>query len=427
MAYVMLTSKLRRVLKNLLIRLTLNYRNYMELLTLVTNLPSLSHQLRFPDNDSTEELRQRSAWDLSKLRDLLRNLGDSIGDKIAALAAFNAARQETEDQLLRITSPEATEKTPEELKKDEDTLCRLQQRISELDRSALDDERRNERDQLLDRLDKVIAAVKRFLTGFQWDAGEHINFIIVGRRRDRAASGARHNDNEQRRVGVEDEIARSAADESLRNTLTPISTRLAQLVNNANRLLLDPQANHPSVEALNVALSSAENIIPVLGERAENWDEFVRVRDEVDADLNKLRQPLDEVLTKSRRSISDAINDLERVSAERQKSIILDDKVRKLQELSERLDPLESASAEVRFIDVDVEQTEKQYDDLLNELLTEIEDEKRLCDSVDHFINEINSICNLLTETTHQGLFGEHRTFSVASIASRTFYASRKT
>ncbi|KAJ1374426.1 CAMSAP CH domain [Parelaphostrongylus tenuis] len=92
------------------------------------------------------------------------------------------------------------------------------------------------------------------------------------------------------------------------------------------------------------------------------------------------------------------MNDLERISAETQKFIILDDKVRKLQELSERLDPLESANAEVRFIDVDVEQTEKQYDDLLNELSTEIEDEKRLCDSVDHFINEINSICNLLTE-----------------------------
>ncbi|KAJ1374425.1 hypothetical protein KIN20_037111 [Parelaphostrongylus tenuis] len=113
-----------------------------------------------PSGDATEELRQRSAWDLSKLKDLLRKLGDSIADKIAALAAFNAAREETEDQLLRITSPEATEKTPEELMKDEDTLCRLQQRILELDRSALEDEQRNEHAQLLDRIGKMIAAVK---------------------------------------------------------------------------------------------------------------------------------------------------------------------------------------------------------------------------------------------------------------------------
>lgn len=113
-----------------------------------------------PDGDATEELRQRSAWDLSKLKDLLRKLGDSVGDKIAALAAFNAARKDTEDQLLLITSPESTEKTPEELKKDEDALCRLQQRISEFDGCALDDDQRNEHAQLLDRLNRTLAAVK---------------------------------------------------------------------------------------------------------------------------------------------------------------------------------------------------------------------------------------------------------------------------
>ncbi|KAJ1374422.1 CAMSAP CH domain [Parelaphostrongylus tenuis] len=341
-----------------------------------------------PGNDSTEELRQRSAWNLSKLKDLLIRLNDSISDKISALAAFNAARKDAEDHLLLITCPETLEKTPEELRKDEDTLCHLQQRISELDRSALDDEHQNERAQLLDRIDKMIAAVK------------------------------------QRLYNVEDEITRSAADESLRNTLIPISDRLAQLVNDANCLLLDPEgvpsqyrpsavelnneckravsvlhdapANNPSVEALNIALSSAENIIPILEERARNWDEFIRVRDEVDADLKKLRQPLNELLTKPRRSINDAMNDFNTISAEGQKSSVLNNKVHKLKELSKRLDPLESAYADVRFIDVDVEQTEKQYNDLLNEMSTEIEDEKRLCDSVDHFINIINAICSLL-------------------------------
>ncbi|KIH57827.1 hypothetical protein ANCDUO_11979, partial [Ancylostoma duodenale] len=52
-----------------------------------------------PAGDATEELRQRSEWDLSKLKDLLKRLGDSVGDKLAALAAFNAARKDAEDQL----------------------------------------------------------------------------------------------------------------------------------------------------------------------------------------------------------------------------------------------------------------------------------------------------------------------------------------
>ncbi|KAJ1374418.1 CAMSAP CH domain [Parelaphostrongylus tenuis] len=59
-----------------------------------------------PEGDATEELRKRSAWELSKLKDLLRSVGDSIADKIATLGAFNAARKDTEDQLLLITSPE---------------------------------------------------------------------------------------------------------------------------------------------------------------------------------------------------------------------------------------------------------------------------------------------------------------------------------
>ncbi|ETN83934.1 hypothetical protein NECAME_01727 [Necator americanus] len=137
-------------------------------------------------------------------------------------------------------------------------------------------------------------------------------------------------------------------------------------------------------------------MIPVLEERANNWDAFVRIRDEADIELDKLRKPLDEVLSKPRRSTNDAKKDFDVISKERKNTNILSDKVRQLQELSELLDPLESAYADVRFIDVDAEQMEKQYDDVLNELSTEIEDENLLCDSVDHFNTEMNNICDLL-------------------------------
>ncbi|KAK6031320.1 hypothetical protein OSTOST_02531 [Ostertagia ostertagi] len=71
-----------------------------------------------PVGEATEELRQRSAWDLSRLKDLLKRLGDSVGDKLAALAAFNVARKDAEDQLLMITSqPLDDEKGIEDLKK----------------------------------------------------------------------------------------------------------------------------------------------------------------------------------------------------------------------------------------------------------------------------------------------------------------------
>ncbi|ETN83935.1 hypothetical protein NECAME_01728 [Necator americanus] len=113
-----------------------------------------------PTGDATEELRQKSAWDLSKLKDLLKRLGDSVGDKLAALAAFNAARKDAEDQLLAITGPVSEEKTPDELKKDEESLVRLQQNISQLDRDGLDEEQRDEHAQLLDRINKSLDIIK---------------------------------------------------------------------------------------------------------------------------------------------------------------------------------------------------------------------------------------------------------------------------
>lgn len=113
-----------------------------------------------PVGDATEELRQKSVWDLSKLKDLLKRLGDSVGDKLAALAAFNAARKDAEDQLLSITGPEADDRTPDELKKDEESLHRLQQTISQLPNENLDDEQRDEHNQLLDRINKALAIIK---------------------------------------------------------------------------------------------------------------------------------------------------------------------------------------------------------------------------------------------------------------------------
>lgn len=138
----------------------------------------------------------------------------------------------------------------------------------------------------------------------------------------------------------------------------PSAEELTKECKKAVEILRDAPKAHPSVESLETALSAAENMIPVLEERANNWDEFVRVRDEADVELDKLRQPLDEVLAKPRRPISEAKHDFDVISVERQKSDILAGKVRRLQELSEMLDPLESAYADVRFIDVDAEQTE---------------------------------------------------------------------
>ena len=57
-----------------------------------------------PDTEAGRELAQKTSWDLSRIKDLLKALGDKLGEKMAALAAFRAARKEAEDQLLAITA-----------------------------------------------------------------------------------------------------------------------------------------------------------------------------------------------------------------------------------------------------------------------------------------------------------------------------------
>lgn len=49
----------------------------------------------------------------------------------------------------------------------------------------------------------------------------------------------------------------------------------------------------------------------------------------------------------------------------------------KLQVLAEQLDPLETSYADVRFLDVDYEQSEKQYETLMSDLRNEIDEENQ--------------------------------------------------
>lgn len=64
----------------------------------------------------------------------------------------------------------------------------------------------------------------------------------------------------------------------------------------------------------------------------------------------------------------------------------------KLQSLAEQLDPLELAYSEVRFLDVDFEQLEKQYEDVLGEMRDEMEHEKALAKAVQQLANEVDEL-----------------------------------
>lgn len=61
----------------------------------------------------------------------------------------------------------------------------------------------------------------------------------------------------------------------------------------------------------------------------------------------------------------------------------------KLQPLAEQLDPLETPYADVRFLDVDYEQTEQQYDQIMDALRNEIDEENELVEQTKQLEAEV--------------------------------------
>ena len=68
-----------------------------------------------------------------------------------------------------------------------------------------------------------------------------------------------------------------------------------------------------------------------------------------------------------------------------------------LQNLSEQLDPLETAYADVRFFDVDVEQTQQEYETLMSQMNNEMEEEKALSDQERQLKQEAERLDNVLS------------------------------
>lgn len=80
----------------------------------------------------------------------------------------------------------------------------------------------------------------------------------------------------------------------------------------------------------------------------------------------------------------------------------------KLQNLSEQLDPMEAAYAEVRFFDADVVQTQQQYEDIMSLMDNEIRAECILLESTRQLADELEKLkTELSMEQCDQELLDE--------------------
>lgn len=78
-----------------------------------------------PAGSEGDELRERSFWHLEQLNNLLGRFAAAVGDKLAALAAFNATKDEVQTQLSFIEAPVKVRLEP-------DSVQAINDRIDEL-------------------------------------------------------------------------------------------------------------------------------------------------------------------------------------------------------------------------------------------------------------------------------------------------------
>ncbi|KAL3124458.1 hypothetical protein niasHT_007741 [Heterodera trifolii] len=201
---------------------------------------------------------------------------------------------------------------------------------------------------------------------------------------------------------LEERIAQNARKEQLRDRAVRLDASLTALVNQAHDKLNESAAMPQCYEQLCNGLAEqielaeqfgAENGITVGGEeriaqakevreqlaqRWHHWGEFVRLRDLGTAQLDKARVAIDQTEQKACRSLAEAESDHDNLLEAQGSLTSLNATIDQLQQLADKLDPLATAHAEVRFLDVEFEQLEKHFGDVLDQMHNEIEQEKAL-------------------------------------------------
>ncbi|PAV73618.1 hypothetical protein WR25_00596 isoform C [Diploscapter pachys] len=200
--------------------------------------------------------------------------------------------------------------------------------------------------------------------------------------------------------------------------VAPLQSRLAELIQTADRLMEHPEgipsqyaptadqlrsevsrakdllqgrdpSSDPIAQKLKDLTKSAEETIPRLSERASLWDQFCDLRNRIQANLDRvfgeLPQNDNNVLLPvvEGRQLFDQLMPLDSTITEMRNDM------RNLSDLADQLHPLTQVEQEIRFLSVDVESAEDNYNSVLDRLNVEINDEEELERTLNILSNEL--------------------------------------
>uniref|UniRef100_A0A914S6V6 Uncharacterized protein n=1 Tax=Parascaris equorum TaxID=6256 RepID=A0A914S6V6_PAREQ len=276
-----------------------------------------------PAGSEGDELRERSFWHLGQLNDLLGRLASAVGDKLAALAAFNATKDEVQAQLSLID-------VPVKVCLESDSVQAINDRIGELNVSSFTKlllahtiSDRTLYGAYLEIFDKLSNAEKLSNKLGSIDEAELDNEKLAEKQTLLLAIEAAKHRIKDERDNAQQQLDRAIELEKTRAECEQLTADLAALVAEATKLLNDSEAvptmfditadafvlplehakqvlnNAPADDAqfihLNALVSEAEDAHSALLHRADIWRQFVAERDSATDHLEAMRAPLDEI------------------------------------------------------------------------------------------------------------------------------------
>ncbi|VDN85171.1 unnamed protein product [Brugia pahangi] len=306
-----------------------HYINEMEQIPLQTveeqnnalsELEGKKHQLEnllenIPMNDDGNKLREDGNRLLAQLNDILKRLADAVGEKLAALASFNAIRDEIEIQLSSLQSMPVLISDEITLSELEHQLCdintgvqkllKLKEKISHVGVSECDREQCDERKDLLSRIDGVLERAQK----------DHDYFD-----KKRAQLLAHE------RISVDCKTLHSELVEWIKNgqellddseALPESYDSVSKKFDTLSEKIFDLRKNKPNIEQSLVfgqlceLIDKGKDLQLELSKRALMWENFVKERDSAVEELNDIRRQICEIEGRGVRRFDKMLDDLE--------------------------------------------------------------------------------------------------------------------
>lgn len=291
---------------------------------LLNDLEEEKHKLinlldTIPEGSEGDEIREKSQWNLNKLQDLLNKIGDLVGEKASALAAFMNSKKAVEDQLnllnndIDMTLNSIDENTTSnELQDKINSLLAEEARIQaitskladdQIKPESLDDDKKRE----LEDLRKNVELSSRKLEEARNDIKNKLDKIIEKEQLE--ADTNRYYNNladliKEAHDTINDETAIPTSYKQLADRLNDSINESNNFINNASDPLI--------VETLKSLIPTGQNEMNELNKRFDLWNEFIKERDIANEQLDIARQSLDKYEKENElKSLEEAEKELE--------------------------------------------------------------------------------------------------------------------